>query len=122
MRTSAWMPSSRKIHAATMRNIPRRPTSPGANNDEGRLTPALMRAAIDVSGTDLRLLGQVLAVPLHREIGQRSVVVHLLDDRADLVEEGYGVERRALVERDRERLGENRVTDDPDRPTLVDRT
>jgi hypothetical protein len=32
--------------------MPRRPTSPEGNNDEGRLTPALIRAAIDVAVTE----------------------------------------------------------------------
>src|SRR3972149_7841827 len=58
-----------------------------------------------LSALDLR--GEVLAVPLHRQIGERAVLVHLIHDLAHLLNKARRVLGRPLVERNGERLLED---------------
>src|SRR5918994_3865710 len=92
---------------------------------EGRASlPALGGFVLRSSTTSLassRRRRQVLAVPRHRQLGQRAVGVHLLDDPAHLVDERRRVERRLPVDRHGERLVEERISEDLDRLTILDR-
>src|SRR6266540_5448520 len=62
---------------------------------------------------------EVRSVPLHRQVGQRPISVHILDDLAHRIDEARVVHRVFLVERDRERLVIERVPDQLDRTAIV---
>ena len=64
--------------------------------------------------------GEVQAVPLLGERGQRAVLVHVCDDRVDRLVETLRVRVGALVEAHGQRLVEDRVADDLDRVAGVD--
>src|SRR5947208_5705120 len=100
---------TRRLACASDSRTPRTMSMPGAAG------PASGSSGGPVRGDfTLRLDSQVLPVPLHRHGGQRPVVVHVLDDLADLLHQAVRVERRALVDGCREGLEEERLTEELD--------
>src|SRR5512132_1447903 len=107
-------PSASRSHAAISWKVD--PDGTSAEYAGSRVSPAscvrvlvVMRPPGGTRSPSLSGGREVRSVPLHRQVGQRPVSVHVLHNLVHRVDEARVVHRVILVERDRERLVVDRV-------------